>query len=66
MCAPDPLFESPETPKICYFEGMSTAVLRRTPLYDSHKQLGGRLVDFHGWELPVHTRAFLRNTRRPC
>ncbi len=26
---------------------------RQTPLYDAHKKLGGRLVDFSGWELPV-------------
>ena len=26
---------------------------RRTPLYDLHVELGGKLVDFAGWELPV-------------
>jgi aminomethyltransferase len=26
---------------------------RRTPLYDEHKALGARLVDFAGWEMPV-------------
>lgn len=26
---------------------------RRTPLYDEHKALGGRLVPFAGWELPI-------------
>ncbi len=25
----------------------------RTPLYDAHTALGGRMVDFAGWELPV-------------
>src|ERR1700681_1588858 len=25
---------------------------RRTPLYDRHLALGGRMVDFGGWELP--------------
>jgi glycine cleavage system T protein (aminomethyltransferase) len=29
------------------------AELRRTPLYDEHKALGARLVDFAGWEMPV-------------
>ncbi|MEW6638702.1 MAG: glycine cleavage system aminomethyltransferase GcvT [Actinomycetota bacterium] len=29
------------------------ADLRRTPLYDEHKKLGARLVDFAGWEMPV-------------
>lgn len=27
--------------------------LRRTPLYEEHKRLGARLVDFAGWEMPV-------------
>lgn len=26
---------------------------KRTPLYEEHKKLGGKLVDFAGWELPV-------------
>ena len=25
---------------------------RRTPLYDRHRELGGRMVDFAGWEMP--------------
>ena len=29
------------------------APLRRTPLYDLHVQLGGRMVPFAGWEMPV-------------
>ncbi len=41
--------------------------MRQTPLYDEHVALGGKVVDFHGWALPVqftgivqehlHTRA---------
>jgi len=27
--------------------------LKRTPLYESHKKLGGRLIEFGGWEMPV-------------
>ncbi|MCU0620359.1 MAG: glycine cleavage system aminomethyltransferase GcvT [Gemmatimonadales bacterium] len=27
--------------------------LLRTPLYDSHRRLGGKLVPFAGWEMPV-------------
>ena len=27
---------------------------RRTPLYDLHVALGARLVDFGGWDMPVH------------
>ena len=29
------------------------APLRRTPLYDSHIALGGKMVPFGGWEMPV-------------
>jgi aminomethyltransferase len=32
---------------------MPTASLRRTPLYDEHVKLGGRMVPFAGWEMPV-------------
>lgn len=27
--------------------------LKRTPLYSAHQKLGGRLVEFGGWEMPV-------------
>ena len=33
---------------------------RRTALYDSHKALGARLVDFHGWELPIQYEGILK------
>ncbi len=29
---------------------------QRTPLYDQHRALGARLVDFAGWEMPVSYR----------
>src|SRR3712207_3158033 len=32
---------------------MAAEALRRTPLYEEHKALGARLVDFAGWEVPV-------------
>src|SRR5271155_1038285 len=28
-------------------------MLKRTPLFEEHQKLGGRLIDFGGWELPV-------------
>lgn len=28
-------------------------MLKRTPLFEEHKKLNGRLIDFGGWELPV-------------
>jgi aminomethyltransferase len=32
---------------------MAEGELGRTPLYEEHKSLGARLVDFAGWEMPV-------------
>lgn len=31
----------------------SATTLKRTPLYEQHKALGARLVEFGGWEMPV-------------
>jgi aminomethyltransferase len=31
----------------------TAAALLRTPLYEAHHKLGGRMVDFAGWEMPV-------------
>lgn len=28
-------------------------MLKRTPLYNAHQKLGGRMVEFGGWEMPV-------------
>jgi len=30
---------------------------RRTPLYDAHVDLGGRMMDFAGWDMPLFYRA---------
>src|SRR3954471_21558310 len=30
-----------------------TYMLKRTPLFSEHQNLGGRLVEFGGWEMPV-------------
>ncbi len=41
--------------------------LRRTPLYETHKSLGARLVGFAGWEMPVQYASALEEhhaTRR--
>ncbi|MDD4075459.1 MAG: glycine cleavage system aminomethyltransferase GcvT, partial [Eubacteriales bacterium] len=27
--------------------------LKKTPLYDTHVKLGGKIVDFGGWAMPV-------------
>src|SRR5205085_12236914 len=27
--------------------------MKRTPLFSAHQQLGGKLIEFGGWEMPV-------------
>ena len=41
----------------------STAALKRTPLYERHVALGARLVEFGGWEMPVHYTGILEEHR---
>lgn len=33
---------------------METIASQRTPLYDIHERLGAKIVDFHGWLMPIH------------
>ena len=33
---------------------MSSTGLKRTPLFEEHRRAGARLVDFAGWEMPLH------------
>ncbi len=33
--------------------------LKRTPLYEQHRALGARLIEFGGWEMPVHYTSIL-------
>jgi glycine cleavage system T protein (aminomethyltransferase) len=37
--------------------------LRRTPLYDVHRELGAKLIDFGGWEMPVQYSGILEEHR---
>lgn len=37
----------------------SPAAPRRTPLYERHAALGGRIIDFGGWALPVQYQSIL-------
>ena len=39
------------------------ADLRRTPLYDLHRELGAKLIDFGGWEMPVQYSGILDEHR---
>ena len=38
---------------------MSGVLLKRTPMFDALAQAGGRMVDFHGWEMPVQFSGIL-------
>ncbi len=38
---------------------MNDSPLKRTPLFDALLQAGGRMVDFHGWEMPVQFAGIL-------
>lgn len=41
----------------------STESLRRTSLYEEHQKLGGRLVPFAGWEMPVQYKGLVDEHR---
>ena len=36
---------------------------KRTPLYEVHRELGARLIDFGGWEMPVPYEGILEEHR---
>ena len=41
--------------------------LKKTPLNETHRQLGGKMVDFAGWEMPVQYQGVMaehKNTRK--
>ncbi|MBI4672955.1 MAG: glycine cleavage system aminomethyltransferase GcvT [Chloroflexi bacterium] len=37
--------------------------LKRTPLYDTHRALGAKMVEFSGWEMPVQYKGILDEHR---
>src|SRR5437764_8560426 len=39
--------------------GMDNSAMKRTPLFAAHQKLGGKLVEFGGWEMPVHYTSIL-------
>jgi aminomethyltransferase len=39
------------------------AAPRRTPLYECHRELGARMVDFAGWEMPVQYTGVIEEHR---
>src|SRR5947209_3000604 len=42
---------------------MSTDTLRRTPLYACHREAGGKMVPFAGWEMPVQYTGVMEEHR---
>ncbi|MCX5783180.1 MAG: glycine cleavage system aminomethyltransferase GcvT, partial [Elusimicrobia bacterium] len=38
----------------------ATQTIRKTPLYDSMVKAGGKIVDFHGWALPIQFAGILQ------
>src|SRR5712692_10152993 len=41
----------------------AAAPLKRTPLYEQHRAMGARLVEFSGWEMPVQYSGILDEHR---
>lgn len=39
---------------------------KRTPLYDLHVELGGKMVDFAGWEMPVQYPLGIMGEHKQC
>src|SRR5579885_3259900 len=52
-----------ETTKTQDSQAAQAAPLKRTPLYEQHRALGGRLVEFGGWEMPVQYSSILDEHR---
>ncbi|MEM7069584.1 MAG: glycine cleavage system aminomethyltransferase GcvT [Pseudomonadota bacterium] len=45
---------------------MSDSSALRTPLYDLHQELGGKMVEFAGWELPIQYPSGLMAEHKQC
>lgn len=45
--------------KFCMSMHDDSSQLKRTPLYEQHRELGARLVEFGGWEMPVQYSSIL-------
>ncbi len=51
ICMPDGNPEGESLPVFSWVE--QEGALRRTPLFDVHKELGAKVIPFAGWEMPV-------------
>ncbi len=41
-------------------------MFKRTPLYKPHRALGARMIEFGGWQMPVHYSGILAEHRAVC
>jgi len=48
-----PAGEGEALPEFKWEQSESASALRRTPIYEVHKQLGAKIIPFAGWEMPV-------------
>lgn len=39
---------------------MSSGNPQKTPLYEAHEKLGGKIVDFHGWLMPIQYEGIVK------
>src|SRR6185503_9645278 len=44
---------TPSTSEVCAQVSAPAVELKRTPLNEAHRRLGGRMVEFGGWDMPV-------------
>jgi len=44
----------------------NTQLAMRTPLYDLHLELGGKIVDFAGWQMPIQYAAGIKAEHQQC
>src|SRR4051812_2675873 len=43
--------------EVCRRDALSVPDLKRTPLNAAHRRMGGRMVEFGGWDMPVQYTA---------
>jgi glycine hydroxymethyltransferase len=51
ICMPDAISDGKSLPVFTWDD--QEGALRRTPLFDVHKELGAKIIPFAGWEMPV-------------
>ena len=38
--------------------------MKKTPMYENHRKLGGKIIDFGGWELPVQYEGIIKEHKQ--